>query len=254
MTVGLVVVSHSRPLARAAVALAREMLHDTEIRCEIAAGLDDTTFGTDAAAIADAITAADDGEGVVVLMDLGSAILSAELALELLDDAVRQRTVLCPAALVEGLIVATVTAAGGAPATTVAAEASNALAGKIAQLGPVTAVAATEDASDTAELTGSFVVTNPHGLHIRPAARLVQEVRRWDAQVSIRNRRSQSEWVDAAVLSDLTTLDVRCGDEMQLRVSGAHAAESLAGILELARRQFDDVVPGPAVTPAATHE
>lgn len=251
MTVGLVVVSHSRPLARAAVALAREMLHDNQIRCEIAAGLDDTTFGTDAAAIADAITAADDGDGVVVLMDLGSAILSAEFALELLDDAARQRTVLCPAALVEGLIVATVSAAGGAPAATVAAEASNALAGKIAQLGPVTA-AATEEATDTAELTSSFVITNPHGLHIRPAARLVQEVRRWDAQVWIRNRRSESEWVDAAILSDLTTLDVRRGDEMQLRVSGEHAAESLAGILALAECQFEEAAAGPAGTPSAT--
>ena len=105
-TVGLVVVSHSRALARAAVALAQEMLHGKQIRIAIAAGLDDTTFGTDAAQIVDAITAADHGAGVVVLMDLGSAVLSAELALELLDDDVRDRVVLCPAPLVEGLVVA----------------------------------------------------------------------------------------------------------------------------------------------------
>lgn len=239
MTAGLVVVSHSRQLARAAVALAREMVHDNEVRFEIAAGLDDTTFGTDASAIAEAVTAADDGDGVVVLMDLGSAVLSAEFALELLDDDARQRTVLCPAALVEGLIVAAVSAAGGASTATVAAEASNALAGKIAQLGPVTSATADESAG-AAEITGSFVITNPHGLHIRPAARLVQEVRRRDAQVWIRNRRSDSDWVDASILSGLTTLDVRCGDEMQLRISGPHAAESLADILALADRQFDE--------------
>ena len=56
MTVGLVVVSHSRALARAAVALAQEMLHGKQIRIAIAAGLDDTTFGTDAAQIVDAIS------------------------------------------------------------------------------------------------------------------------------------------------------------------------------------------------------
>jgi dihydroxyacetone kinase phosphotransfer subunit len=239
VTVGLVVVSHSRPLARAAVALAREMLHDNQIRFEIAAGLDDTTFGTDAAAIVDAVGAADDGDGVVVLMDLGSAVLSAELALELLDDDARQRTVLCPAALVEGLIVAAVAAAGGASTATVAAEASNALAGKVAQLVPATA-APIDETGDVGEFTGSFVITNPHGLHIRPAARLVQEVRRRGAQVWIRNRRTGSEWVDAGVLSDLTTLDVRCGDELHLRVSGEHAAESLADILLLADHQFED--------------
>ena len=114
MTVGLVVVSHSRALARAAVALAQEMLHGKQIRIAIAAGLDDTTFGTDAAQIVDAIIAADQGAGVVVLMDLGSAVLSAELALELLDDDVREQVVLCPAALVEGLVVAAVAAANGA--------------------------------------------------------------------------------------------------------------------------------------------
>ena len=46
--VGLVVVSHSRALARAAIALAGEMLHDDAVRLEEAAGLDDGGFGTDA--------------------------------------------------------------------------------------------------------------------------------------------------------------------------------------------------------------
>ena len=48
--VGIVVVSHSRALARAAVALAEEMLHGRPARIEVAAGLDDGTFGTDAVA------------------------------------------------------------------------------------------------------------------------------------------------------------------------------------------------------------
>src|SRR3954449_9138769 len=112
--IGLVVVSHSRALARAAVALASEMTPTTAARIEVAAGLDDTTFGTDATQIATAITDADSGDGVVVLMDLGSAVLSAELALDLLDDAARERALVCPAPLVEGLVGAAVSAASGA--------------------------------------------------------------------------------------------------------------------------------------------
>jgi len=131
---GLVVVSHSRALADAAVALAREMLHGSPVRVEVAAGLDDTTFGTDATQIMAAIEAADQGQGVVVLMDLGSALLSAELALELLDDDARARVVLCPAPLVEGLVVAAVAAAAGADRNEVAAEAAGALAGKTSHL------------------------------------------------------------------------------------------------------------------------
>jgi phosphocarrier protein FPr len=59
--VGLVVVSHSRALAHAAVALANEMVHDRPVRTKVAAGLDETTFGTDATAIAAAITKVDAG-------------------------------------------------------------------------------------------------------------------------------------------------------------------------------------------------
>ncbi len=132
--VGLVVVSHSRPLAEAAVALARQMLPSAEVAVEVAAGTDDGGLGTDAVAVSAAITAADSGDGVVVLMDLGSAVMSAETALELLDDDVRDRVVLSSAPLVEGLVGAVVVAAGGADRDRVAAEALRGLAPKQAHL------------------------------------------------------------------------------------------------------------------------
>jgi phosphoenolpyruvate---glycerone phosphotransferase subunit DhaM len=132
--VGLVVVSPSRPLADAAVVLARGMLPGRELAVEIAAGDVDGGLGTDATAIAAAIAAADSGDGVVVLMDLGSAVLSAETALELLDDDLRDRVVLSPAPLVEGLVGAAVIATTGAPRDRVAAEALRGLAPKQAHL------------------------------------------------------------------------------------------------------------------------
>ena len=101
-------------------------------------------------------------------MDLGSAVLSAELALELLDDEVRERVVLCPAPLVEGLVVAAVAAAGGAGSEEVASEAAGALAGKIGHLGTMPVATAADAPADADELAGSFVVANPHGLHARP--------------------------------------------------------------------------------------
>jgi PTS hybrid protein len=132
--VGLVVVSHSRALADAAVLLARGMLPGRELAIEVAAGDVDGGLGTDATAIAEAMTAASSGDGVVVLMDLGSAVLSAETALELVDDDVRERVVLSPAPLVEGLVGAVVTAAAGAGLAQVAAEALRGLAPKQAHL------------------------------------------------------------------------------------------------------------------------
>ena len=244
--VGLVVVSHSRALARAAVALAQEMLHGRPVRIEVAAGLDDTTFGTDAGQILDAITEADRGAGVVVLMDLGSAVLSAELALELLDDAARERVLLCPAPLVEGLIVAAVAAAGGAGRDEVAAEAAAALAGKTSHLGvPATGAADGLGAVEPGELVGAFAVTNPHGLHARPASRVVQAVRMLDARVALRNRTTGSAWVPASSLSKVATLGALCGHEVEVRVSGNQAREALDHVVALAARAFDET-PDPA--------
>lgn len=127
--IGVVAVSHSRPLARAAVALARQMA-GAEVAIEIAAGLDEETLGTDAAAIGEAITAADSGDGVLVLMDLGSAVLSAELALELVDEDLRDRVRLSPGPFVEGLVIGAVAASTGVDLDAVAEQAAGALAAK----------------------------------------------------------------------------------------------------------------------------
>ena len=244
--VGLVVVSHSRALARAAVALAQEMLPSEAppgrgVQIAVAAGLDDTTSGTDAGQILEAITTADHGAGVVVLMDLGSAVLSAELALDLLDDDTRGRVLLSPAPLVEGLVVAAVTAAGGASREEVAAEAAGALAAKTSHLGSPVSMSRGEDpdVTEPGELTGTFTVANPHGLHARPAARLVQQVHGLEARVHLRNLTADSAWVPASSLSKVATLGALCGHEVEVSVVGRQAREALDRILTLAARDFD---------------
>ncbi|MDD7938321.1 phosphoenolpyruvate--protein phosphotransferase [Actinomycetospora lutea] len=240
MTVGIVVVSHSRALADAAVALAGEMVTGDGPPLEVAAGLDDGGFGTDAVAIGEAIAGADRGDGVVVLMDLGSAVLSAELALEFLDDDVRERVVLCPAPLVEGLVVAAVSAAGGAPAAEVAAEASDALLAKSGHLGPAPAEAATPEPSAGAEETATFTVGMPHGLHARPAAALVGALRGLDADVRLRNVTVDGPEVSGASLSRVATLGALQGHEIAVRAGGGDAAEAVRRLLALAEDDFGE--------------
>jgi phosphocarrier protein FPr len=237
--VGLVVVSHSRALARAAVVLAEEMLHGRSLRIEVAAGLDEATLGTDAVSISAAIERADGPGGVVVLMDLGSALLSAELALDLLNDpTARDRVTLSPAPIVEGLVVAAVAAAGGASRAEVAAEARDALMGKAAHLAePATGVVAQPRPE---EVVGVFRVENPHGLHARPAARLVSEVRTLDASVQLRNLTTGAGPVPAASLSRVATLAAVRGHEVEVRASGPQAHEAVEHLLMLATRRFDE--------------
>jgi multiphosphoryl transfer protein len=246
--IGIVVVSHSRALARAAVALAREMIHGPEVRIHVAAGLDDRTFGTDAVQILEAITRADDGDGVVVLMDLGSAVLSAELALDLLDDEARERVSLCAAPLVEGLIVAAVAAASGAGREEIVAEACGALAGKQSHLGVAVAAPTTADAAPGA-LSATFVVVNPHGLHARPAAQLVQAVRSHDARVQLRNLTTGAGPVPAGSLTRVATLGALHGHEVQVQATGGQAREAVDHVVALARRAFGETPDAAAPVP-----
>ena len=125
--IGLVIVSHSEPLAHATVELARQMAQGEHPPIRIAAGADGG-FGTDAAAIAAAIDELADAEGVLVLTDLGSAALSTELALDLREST--QPVRISDGPLVEGTTAALVRAATGGTLDEVAAEAANALAAK----------------------------------------------------------------------------------------------------------------------------
>ena len=110
--VGLVIVSHSAKVSEGTVDLAAQMAGD-EVRIVAAGGLADGAIGTDATRIAAAIQAADAGRGVVVMTDLGSAVLSASTALEMLDPEQAARVRLSRGPVVEGTIVAAIQASIG---------------------------------------------------------------------------------------------------------------------------------------------
>jgi PTS hybrid protein len=112
VSVGLVVVSHSAKVAEGVVELAGQMAGG--VRIQPAGGTDDGGIGTDATLIAEAVEAADDGDGVLVLVDLGSAVLSAQLAIdELVDQERRSRVRISEAPLVEGAVIGAVQASTG---------------------------------------------------------------------------------------------------------------------------------------------
>lgn len=114
--VGIVVVSHSAEVADATVRLVAQLanLADDGPRLVAAGGLSDGSVGTDAVRIADAMARADAGSGVVVLADLGSAVLSAATAIdELLDPDQAARVVISRGPIVEGTFVAAVQASAG---------------------------------------------------------------------------------------------------------------------------------------------
>ncbi|MFP4426422.1 MAG: dihydroxyacetone kinase phosphoryl donor subunit DhaM, partial [Spirochaetaceae bacterium] len=141
--VGLVLVSHSYPLAQAARELALQVAEASELPIAACGGVGDEheELGTDATEIMEAVESVRSEEGVLLLMDLGSAILSAEMALELLDEETPVR--LSPAPLVEGAVAAAVQISLGSDLETVYREALSALEPKREQIGAEAAEAAT---------------------------------------------------------------------------------------------------------------
>jgi phosphoenolpyruvate-protein phosphotransferase/dihydroxyacetone kinase phosphotransfer subunit len=253
--VGLVIVTHSATLAEGVAELARGM--GGEVPIELAGGIEgpEPALGTDATRVLEAIERADRGEGVLVLMDLGSAVLSAEMALDMLAPERRERVLLCEAPLVEGAVAAAVTAKLGASLADVAAEARGSLAAKATHLGPAEAAAPAAAAVDGTR-TLTVTVRNPLGLHARPAARFVQTAGGFDADVAVTNVTTGRGPASGTSLNALATLGVRQGHEILVAASGAQATEALAALDALAARDFDDAPatpppPPPARAPAA---
>jgi phosphoenolpyruvate---glycerone phosphotransferase subunit DhaM len=125
VTVGLVIVSHSPKIAEGVVELAEQMAE--EVRVLAAGGTDDGEIGTSATRIADAISAADSGDGVLVLVDLGSAVISTRMAIdELLPDELHGRVRISEGPVVEGAVIGAVQASTGSSLEEVATAAARA--------------------------------------------------------------------------------------------------------------------------------
>ena len=112
MTVSLVVVSHSAKLAEGVVELAGQMTQG-KIAIAAAGGANDGTLGTSVERILAALEQVAGKEGTLVLLDLGSAVMATEMAVEQFTQSGEHRVTISPAPLVEGAVIAAVEASIG---------------------------------------------------------------------------------------------------------------------------------------------
>jgi PTS hybrid protein len=252
--VALVLVSHSARLAEGARELAAQMAPDVLI---VAAGGplgpgesggDEPALGTSFDLVEQALTdAAADGRSVVVLTDLGSAVLTTESVLELLDEDVAARVHLADAPFVEAAVAAAVTAAGGAPAGEVLGAAVAAGAGFPHATGPGEGPgAAPGDAAPgesptphvagetTGAITAQAVVRNPMGLHARPAAVLARMMAGFDATVQV-------EGVNAASVLELMQLGATQGRTLEVSATGPQARVAVDAFVGAVEEGFGEV-------------
>src|SRR5436305_8975950 len=228
-----------------------------DVKLELAGGMaEEGALGTDAVRVMEAIDRADSGDGVLVLMDLGSAVLSAETALDFLTPEQRESVLLCEAPLVEGAVAAAVAAKLGESLAEVAKEARGGLQGKSAQLGagaPSSAGPGEASAPLEEGLTLRLDIRNPLGLHARPAARFVQTAAGFDANVQVLNLTSGRGPASGRSLNGLATLGIRQGHEILVSAHGPQAAAALDALADLGKRDFDEqaarAVPSAPVAP-----
>jgi phosphocarrier protein FPr len=260
--VGIVLVSHSKKLAVALRELVLQMV-GPEFPIAIAAGVGEhhEELGTDAVHIGEVLQPFLEGDGAVVLMDLGSAVLSAQTALDLLDTSgIADPTTklrLVPAPIVEAAVSAAVQASVGGSLDEVVREAMAALAPKQAQLetdaeAPAAALAASVAVPHEAQVEFEVVIENPHGLHARPAATLVQFVSRLQSDVQLMNQTTHRGPSSARSLTSVSLLQARKGDVIRFSIRGADASEASEQLKELAAARFGEEAEAKVAAPPAT--
>jgi len=247
--VGLVIVSHSKALADALVDMvASAGINDIPLIGVGGVATGFTEFGTDGIAISEAIQRVFSPEGVLVLVDLGSAILNAELARDILPEEMQPHVRICSAPLVEGAISASVQIGLGRSLESVAQEARNALIPKAEQVGdaettgrltPDIAPAADSSPTETLVLT----VSNEHGLHVRPAGRLVKIATSFNADVMVKNLSTGKGPVPANSLNSIAMLGTKKDHQIVIAARGPDARKVIEALKQLAAENFGDAWP-----------
>ena len=205
--------------------------------------MDDGSIGTDAARVMAAVEEVRSPDGVLVLMDLGSALMSAEMATEMIDPD-GGPVELCAAPLVEGAVAAAARARGGRGAGGGRARGARRAAdedgaarrgGRRRRRRPPRRRAADGDALELR------VTVEPRlGLHARPAARFTGALAELDARVEVSNATRGTGPGDGRSLTGLAVLGVKQGDEILVRATGPQAAEAIAALRALAADNFGD--------------
>lgn len=242
--VGLVLVSHSYKLAEATLTLTRAMSGD-EVPIVIAAGCGDDhqDLGTDAMEIYQAITSIISDDGVVVLMDMGSAILSTDMALDFLDEDQRAKVKLCSAPFVEGAVAAGVACKIGSNIDDVITEAKSALKQKTDHLADEENTNQPVDESISANaLTQNITIKIPNGIHARPATELTRTAAQYKSNIQIKNLTNGKGPVSAKSMTGVVSLEALYGQEIQLIIGGEDASQALEGLTNAINAGLGDSV------------
>lgn len=234
--IGILLISHSAQIAQGVQALAAQMTKG-QVRIAAAGGTLEGDLGTSTDLISAAIAELQGVDAILALVDLGSAVMSAEMALELAGVPFQ----LSGAPLVEGALVAAVEATRpGVTLAEIAAAAARALETKGIQADPPPAAVAAHAVPSNA-LEATLTIGNKVGLHMRPAKEFVQTATRFAASVRVRNLdRPERPEGNAKSMIDVMKLGVALGQRIAVRAEGDDAAAAVEALTQLVAGNFGE--------------
>jgi len=247
--VNLVLVSHSKKLADGTAEMVKQMTASESVKIVTAAGIgeDNQDLGTNAMEIMEAIESVYSEDGVLILMDLGSAVLSTEMALDFLSEEMKANIQVCPAPFVEGAIAAAVQAGLGSDLSAVYKDAMRSLKLKTDQLSDLIESEPEEPSaeplvikSDNNRREITLVVPNKQGLHARPAVLFVKTIGGFNAKVMVKNLTENKGPVEANSLISVMTLGARQGSQVLISAEGEEKDAVIDALVDLFERNLED--------------
>lgn len=241
--VGIVIVAHSQQLAEGVCAVAAQMSAGQSLPIAAAGGLEDGSLGTSLEKIQQALDTVYSDDGVLVLMDLGSAVMTTQMLLEMLPAERQARIRLTNAPLVEGAIAAAVAASQGDDLDRVQHAAETAMEfPKIPEAAPMPVVEVAPPAPMGPVQSAELVVPNPIGLHARPAATFVQTAARFVSRITVQNVTQNRRAVDAKSMMQVASQGTaRQGERIRIVAQGEDAAEAIAALSALVEAGFGEM-------------
>jgi dihydroxyacetone kinase phosphotransfer subunit len=238
--IGLLIISHSAAVARGVKELADQMAKG-QVKIAAAGGTHDGALGTSADLITAALDELKGVSAILALVDMGSAVMSAEMALEMSGTTF----LISGAPLVEGALVAAVEAMRpDATLAHVAAAAARALETKGVEeppLAPAEAAAPPAQPAAGPGVEATLTIFNKVGLHMRPAKEFVQTAARFNAQVRVRNLdRPERPDGNAKSMIDVMKLGVAAGQRVHVRAEGDDAQAAVEALTKLVADNFGE--------------
>ncbi len=257
--VGILIVAHSNELAEGVCAVASQVTAGKKLPIAAAGGLEDGSLGTSLYRIQQALDTVYSDDGVLVLMDLGSAVMTTQMLLEMLSPEQQSHIRLSSAPLVEGAIAAAVMASQGGDLNQVQQAAETAMEfPKIPQ--EILLEPSEPEPSKTKPdvftppkgpvFTEDLVVPNPVGLHARPAALFVQTASQFSARITVQNITQNRQSVDAKSMMQVASQGTaRQGETIRIVTHGEDAGEAMAALRILVEEGFGEMGKQPSIIP-----